>query len=388
MAESQAALHGRTVLFVGNVDWFFLSHRRPLAVAAARAGCHVTVATADTGVGASLEADGVAFESLPMARATGGLRGELQTVAKLRRLIRRLQPDLIHAVGHKAILHAVVGRAGVSRAPLVQAVSGMGSALLHEGWRPARAAIGAVYGTTRRDSSAWTIFQNTSDRDTFVDRGWVAEARSVIIEGSGVDCDVFRAPDIALTETIVLLPARVLADKGICEYIAAARALSSRYPGVRFVLAGGEDPANPSAIPRSEIEQWVSEGIVEWWGHCADMISVYQRASIVALPSYREGLSKALIEAAACGRAIVTTDVPGCREVVDYGKCGVLVSAGDAESLTAAIATLLDDPAERDRLGRAARARAESVYDVRRVVDQTLALYIRALDAGGIGRSR
>ncbi|MHB1169201.1 MAG: glycosyltransferase family 4 protein [Longimicrobiales bacterium] len=375
----RAALRGRTVLYVGNVDWFFISHRRPLAVAAARAGCRVIVATADTGVGTSLKADGVAFEALPMARVTGGLRGELRTVSKLRRLIGRTQPDLIHAVGHKAILHAVVGRAGVSHAPLVQAVSGMGSALLHEGWHPARAAIGAVYGATRRDPRAWTIFQNTSDHDTFLARRWAAAERSAIIAGSGVDCDAFRPPETPPGETIVLLPARMLADKGIREYVAAARMLSTRYPGARFVLAGSEDPANPSAIARDEIEEWVSEGIVEWWGHRPDMRSVYPRAAVVALPSYREGLSKALIEAAACGRAIVTTDVPGCREVVDGGRSGVLVPARDAEALAAAIASLLDDPTHRERLGHAARTRAEQQYDIRRVVDETLELYERAL---------
>lgn len=303
----------------------------------------------------------------------------MRTLRSVRTLLASVKPDLIHAVGHKAVLHSVFGRTGITRAPLIQAVSGLGSAMLARRGNPWRLVIGTSYKFARSDPTTWTLFQNEADRAAFLTNGWAAPERSVLIAGSGVDFTEFKPSAHPPDGRLVVLPARMLGDKGVREFVSAARALSTHYPDVRFALVGAADTDNPSAIPQDELEHWVRMGAVEWWGHCRDMKAVYTRAAIVALPSYREGLSKALIEAAACGCAIVTTDVPGCREIVNFGKCGELVPVGDSATLARAIAGLLDDAARRQRLGREARLHAEQNYDVRLVIRDTLALYARAL---------
>lgn len=173
----------------------------------------------------------------------------------------------------------------------------------------------------------------------------------------------------------MVLPARLLWDKGVGEFVDAARTLRSEKVDARFVLAGGLDPANPRAIDRSTVDHWVEDGAVEWWGHCEPMRAVYLQASVICLPSYREGLPKALLEAAATGRPLVTTDVPGCREVVRNGDNGLLVPPHQSGALASALRTLLGDPALRTAMGLRSRARAEAEFDVERVIAETLELY-------------
>jgi glycosyltransferase involved in cell wall biosynthesis len=178
----------------------------------------------------------------------------------------------------------------------------------------------------------------------------------------------------------VLLPARLLWDKGLAEYVAAARTLRSEGRTVEFLLAGDPDPGNPAAVPVSAIHGWVDEGLLQWLGHVDDMPELFRTVDVVALPSYREGLPKGLIEAGACGCALVTTDVPGCREVVADGVDGLRVPVRNANALAEAIARLDDDRALRARLGAAAREKALAKFDERIVIEQTMAVYRELMD--------
>jgi glycosyltransferase involved in cell wall biosynthesis len=222
------------------------------------------------------------------------------------------------------------------------------------------------------------ILQNPDDVALFERAGFVDPAHIRLIPGSGVDCSRFQARGAearAGQPFRVLLATRLLWDKGLAEFIAAARSLRAEGRELHFQLAGDPDPGNPAAVPVSEVLRWQAEGVVEWLGHVDDMPALLASADVVVLPSYREGLPKTLIEAAACGLPLVTTDVPGCRQVVADGIDGLLVPARDAAALAAALARLQDDPALAGRLGAAARAKALAQFDERIVIAATLAVY-------------
>jgi glycosyltransferase involved in cell wall biosynthesis len=212
----------------------------------------------------------------------------------------------------------------------------------------------------------------------FFQRARVVDPATIrLIPGSGVDCRRF-APDGARQRGArfrVLLPARLLWDKGVAEYVEAARRLHAEQRAIDFLLAGDPDPGNPAAVPEAQIRGWVEEGLLQWLGHVDDMPALFASVDAVVLPSYREGLPKGLIEAGASGLPLVTTDVPGCREVVTDGVDGLLVQVRDAATLAAAIARLHDDAALCERLGRAARKKALAEFDERIVLGKTLAVY-------------
>ena len=173
----------------------------------------------------------------------------------------------------------------------------------------------------------------------------------------------------------MILPARVLGDKGVYEFVAAAAQVRARRPDVRFALVGAHDRANPGAVDSRDLDVWVATGAVEWWGHRRDMAEVYAQAYVVCLPSYREGLPRALLEAAACARPLVATDVPGCREICIDGETGLRVPAQNVDALVAALLRMLDEPALAVACAQAARAKVEREFTLTRIADQTLALY-------------
>jgi glycosyltransferase involved in cell wall biosynthesis len=218
------------------------------------------------------------------------------------------------------------------------------------------------------------VVQNEDDRAFVAGLGIVPEKRVVLVPGSGVETGRFAPAPEPEGVPVVLFPSRLLRDKGVEEFVAAARLLRARGVAARFVLVGDRDPENPASVPAQTLHAWTNEGVVEHWGWRDDMPAVYAQASVVCLPSWREGMSRALLEAAACGRAIVTCDVPGCRDVVADGA-GVLVPARDPQALAQALATLLADPAKRQALGVRARARALAEFSLERVVRDTLAIY-------------
>lgn len=381
-------LRGRHIVFVVNVDWFFISHRLPIAVAAVRQGARVTVVSTATGRHHQLEAYGIDHLAFDWRRGERGVVGELDIVRRLGPALRRLRPDLIHTVTLKPVVYgSLCARLFTSKIPVVNAISGLGSVFLgSESTRRLKGPVSALYRAALRHPNAWTIFQNPDDLDLFRQRGWVRADRATLIRGSGVDTAVFY-PGTPAEPPLVVLPARLLRDKGVQEFADAARILSTRlkYP-VRFALVGGSDPQNPTGLSEKEVKNIVSEGFVEVWGFRTDMDTVLRSASIVVLPSYREGLPKALLEAAASGKPLVATDVPGCREIAVAGSNALLVPPRDARSLAEAIQRLLSEYDLRAAFGKRSRQLAVREFSVERIVEATLYLYARALGTPKPGR--
>jgi glycosyltransferase involved in cell wall biosynthesis len=371
------------IVFVVNEDWFFLSHRLVLARAARAAGATVAVVAGDTGKGDAIRGEGLQFTPLPISRKGTRPWEEVRTLAFLLRLYQRLRPDLIHHVTPKPVLYGSLAARALRNTGVVNAISGLGYAFTPDRRaRLLRPIVTRLYRVALAHPRSRTIFQNHDTYRQFVDSGLIRRERAVLIRGSGVDCAVFRPTPEPTGRPIVMLAARMLWDKGIGEFVEAARLVRQTDPGTRFVLVGGPDSGNPLSVPQAQLDAWASEGVVEWWGHRQDMPQVIARAIVVVLPTYHEGLPKALLEAAASGRAIVATNVPGCREIVRDQVNGLLVPARDAAALARAIETLVASPTLRARFGQAGRAIAVAEFSDRLVVRETLALYRELLGGG------
>lgn len=376
--EARAPMIRRTrLLFVVNRDQFFISHRLPLAAAARDAGVDVTVVAGDTGGADAIRAKGLGFVDLPISRSGTNPLTDARTVAFLIRLYRRLRPDLVHHVTVKPVVYGSLAARVVGGIAVVNAISGLAytfsSSRLHA--RILRPLVKALYRLALRDPSSRTIFQNPDDRDDLIRMGIARPEQSVLIRGAGVDCAAFQPTPEPDGVPVVMLLARMLSEKGVREFAEAARNLIAAGTTAKFVLVGDVDPDNPGSIEAGELEAWVREGVVEHWGHQRDVPAVLAKATLVVLPAYREGLPKSLLEAAACARPIVATDVPGCREIVRAGVNGLLVPARDPKSLAVAIQTLLQSGELRERFGRAGRAMVVNEFSEEIVVTKTMALY-------------
>jgi glycosyltransferase involved in cell wall biosynthesis len=388
--ESRPAQGGPQILFVVNACWFFVSHRLPLARAAQRQGFTVHVAASPDETTAQLEAAGIRFHPLPFSRKGRHPLRELRTFLSLLALYRRLRPDLVHHVTIKPILYGGVA-ARIARIPaVVNAVAGLGYTFLAKGQVASifRDLVRFGYRKALSHSNQTVIFQNDDDRREFVSRGLVAPGETALIRGSGVDPDEFSPAETRPGRPLVVLPARLLWDKGVAEFVRAAAILKARGVEARFVLVGEPDPHNPASVWDADLESWSASGVVEAWGRSDDMPSVLRRAHIACLPSYREGLPRALLEAAASGLPIVTTDVPGCRDVVRDGYNGYLVPPREAHALADALEKLIVSPGERELMGRRGRALVLEQFTLDHVVSETLKLYRTRMEKAHPARIR
>lgn len=365
------------LLFLITEDWYFWSHRLDLARAARAAGFDVTVATRVTDHGGRIEAEGFRLIPLSLLRRSRNPFLELQAIAELVRVYRLVRPHLVHHVAMKPILYGSLA-AWIARVPVVlNAFAGLGYAfteperrngVLH---RAMRQALKTTVGLSR----STVLFQNEADRDQLVTEGIVPSVRTRIIAGSGVDTARFSVEPSPSGVPLIVLPSRMLWDKGIGEFAQAARNVKANGVEARFALVGRCDEDNPASIPKTQLDRWVEEGVVEWWGHREDMAAVYGAATVVVLPSYREGLPKVLLEAAACGRALVSTDVPGCRDVVRHRINGILVAPKDSAALASAIEELLLDDRLREAMGSRGRELVVAEWSVPEIARQMLNLY-------------
>lgn len=371
----------RLLLFVVNVDWFFLSHRLPIAVAARNAGLRVMVAAADTGRSSDIRAAGIDFVPLPFSRSGADLLYELRSVALLYKLYKRLRPDLIHHVTIKPVIYGSIAARMLSSIPVVNAISGLGYVFSQrEQARQLRHIALRLYRFALRHPHSKVIFQNPDDIQVFRRHRIVREDQIVLIRGSGVDCAVFQPAPKPDGEPIVVLASRMLWDKGVGEFVEAARMLRREGVKARFVLVGDSDEGNPTAVPRDQLQRWHNEGVVEWWGYRSDMNRVFSAAHIAVLPTfYPEGLPKVLLEAAASGLPMVATNIPGCREIVRHGINGILVEPKNTAQLAEAIKRLIFDKELREQYGRRAREIAVAEFSLDLVVRQHLDLYSELL---------
>lgn len=377
---------GPYLLFVVNVDWFFLSHRLEIARLAREMGFRVGVACSITDRMPQLLSEGFEVHPLYFERASTGIGATWSLLRQIYNIFRRERPDIVHLVTIKPVLLGGIA-ARVAKIPaMVSAVSGLGFVFLAQGFRARlrRFFISLLYRGAMSHSNARIIFQNEDDRSTVTQLARISPDKSTIIRGSGVNLDDYHATPLPSDRPIVMLAARLLIDKGVREFAEAARILLQQnnqlFPQTRFVLVGDIDPGNAASLEAHEIEAWRAEGHVEIWGHRKDMAATLAQSTIVVLPSYREGLPKVLIEAAACGRPVVTTDVPGCRDAIEPGVTGVLVPSRNAPALASAIAELLADRQSCIEMGRKGRALAEAHFDVRQVAARHIAIYNELLE--------
>jgi glycosyltransferase involved in cell wall biosynthesis len=365
------------LLFVENTVKFFITHRLALATACREAGFEVHVATPEGAEVADVLAAGFDFRPIRMSRQGSNPLREVHGVRTLVQLYRTLRPHLVHHLRMKPVLYGGIA-ARLTRIPaVVNTVTGLGFMFLTEGTGAAarRSFVKLALRQAFRHKNQRTIFQNSDDRREFVDAGVISEGKTVLIRGAGVDVEVFKPGAEPDGPPLVVLPSRMLWHKGVGEFVLAAQRLGASGVRARFALVGDTDPGNPVAIPSAQLEAWRASGVVEWWGWREDMPSVLGHAHVVCLPSYREGVPKALMEAAACGRAIVATEVPGCRDVVRNGQNGLLVPARDSKSLESALRALIESPSLRARFGARGREIAVREFSQAVIIRETLNVY-------------
>jgi glycosyltransferase involved in cell wall biosynthesis len=372
------------LIFLVTEDWYFWSHRLPVARAARDAGFDIIVAARVQEHGERIRAEGFGLCRLPWRRRGDGIFGAGRALAAITALYRRERPDIVHHVALKPVLFGGVAARlafarGRGRPAQIAAVTGLGSGLAPTSVtaRLLRPVLGRA--VRRAASGARVIVQNPEDGAALARLG-IAPAHIVLIRGSGVDPDHFAPlPDLsALPESpvAVALVGRMLRSKGVLDAVAAVRLLRARGVAIELVLAGPTDPDNRDSLSESALSALAAEPGVEWLGRVEDVRAVWRRAAIAVSPStYGEGVPKALIEAAACARPIVAADMPGCREIVRAGETGLLVAPHDIAGLAEALAALALDPARRHAMGRAGRALVEREFGEAGVARRTVALY-------------
>ena len=372
------------LLFIVNAHEFTAAHRFPLLRGAEAAGFSVE-AVAPVGSPASTRLEREGFTTHPVQLSRQGLRAweEVGAITELTSLYHRLQPDLVHHATIKPILYGSVA-ARLAKVPaVVNAVTGLGYVYTSQSSRARvlRVVVNFLYRRAFRHPNQRAIFQNTDNRDTLLQAGVLDPDEAILVPGSGVDVDRFHpVPEPDGSQPIVILPARMLWDKGVGEFVEAVRRLKREGREARFALVGDVDMGNPEAIPQDQLKQWVEEGVIEWWGPQTEMEKIYQQAHIVVLPSYAEGMPKVIMEAAACGRPAITTDAPGCRETVDDGVSGFLVPPRDSAHLADRLRELLKSADLRKRMGRAGREKAVGEFADTEVIKKTLEIYKTLLD--------
>jgi glycosyltransferase involved in cell wall biosynthesis len=374
------------LLYVDNAIRTFVSHRLWLAREALRQGfaVHVAVPDGDSApdLVSALEGEGIVIHGYHLRRRGLNPFSEVRSVASLLNLYAAVRPDLVHNVRIKPVIYGgwAARVAGVRR--VVGTITGLGYAfhgesLLH---KVLQRVIGAGLRYTAGRSGQRTIFQNQDDRERILSKHVLDAKTCCVVEGSGVDVHEFSPQPPPAEVPLVVLPSRMLWDKGVEEFVAAAAALRAESVPGRFALVGDSDGGNPLSIPAAQLKEWAGEGAVEWWGWRSDMPAILRRAHIVCLPSYGEGCPKVLLESAAAGRPVVTTDVAGCRSIVEDGVNGFLVRARNVADLVAALRTLLLDESLRVRMGENNRKLALARFSNEIVSQQMFSLYYALLD--------
>jgi glycosyltransferase involved in cell wall biosynthesis len=375
------------LLFLVTEDWYFWSHRLPVARAARAAGFAVVVATRVRAHGERIRAEGFAVRALRWRRCGDGLIGACRAISEIARLYRAEQPDLVHHVALKPVLFGglatrlTFGRSSGVPA-VINAIMGFGSGFSRTNLsaRLRRRLLGLCLRVAADRRRARMVVQNPEDRAALAKTG-IDPDRIALIRGSGVDLDHFLPlPDPDTPILAAALVSRMLREKGVIDAVAAIRMLRDRGLPIELLLAGPTDPDNPGSLTSEMLTSLSKTPGITWLGPVADVRAVWRRAAIALLPStYGEGVPKALLEAAACARPIVATDVPGCREVVHSGQTGILVPPRDIDQLAKAIAELAGDPALRARMGRAGRSMIQKDFGEQRVARETLDIYQTAL---------
>ncbi len=368
----------RNKLFiVVNVDWFFLSHRKDVALSAKEAGWDVTIVTADTGKLKDIEALGLKVINLPMSRSGMNIVQELKTLNWLRKLYKREKPDVVHHVGMKTILWGTLAAKFSCVHGVVNAISGLGGFFAEDNKGLLARVMPMVLRFSHNRSNLLCIFQNDDDWGLYVKHGIIKHEQGRFIKGSGVDLNQFcYTPEPEEGKIKVMLTARMIVEKGVFLLTEAAERLRPKYEGkVEFLLVGGLDD-HPGAITKEQLDAVCDGSYIKWLGYRTDVRDLLKQCHIMAFPSYyMEGLPKSLIEADAIGRPIITSNSVGCKETLVDGYNGFLIQPKDVDALTEKLDLLLSDKELRVKMGKNARTYAEEYFSIEVVKDRHLAIY-------------
>lgn len=370
------------IVFLVTEDWALLSHRLPLAEACRDAGWQVVVAARSSNRRGELEAAGFQVEDIPFDRGGMNPLRDAKTLLAIWRMLRCHRPDVLHCVALKPLLygHLAAFLAGVRGT--IGAVAGFG--YLFTGNRPhlwlLRKLIMTALSLLIKGRGGHLIVQNEDDRKSVLAQGLVTADHLILIPGSGVDLQALPAmAEPPAPPVVFACVSRMLKDKGIIELAEAARLVKAAGVSAVVRLVGGTDAENPTCLSEAQLRAWQAEGLVEWLGHRTDIAAIWREAHVAVLPSYREGMPKALLEAEACARPVITTDVEGCREAIEDGVQGILVPVRQSEPLAQAMIRLAQDGDLRRTMGLAARQRAEARFDKAMVVRDHMVLYRKLL---------
>lgn len=374
------------VILFANTDWYLYNFRLSLAKALRAEGAEVVLISPHGSFGERLKDEGFRWITVPMRRSSLNPLREFGFLIHLARLYRSEKPDVVHNFTIKCVVYGAFAARLAGIQSRINAVAGMGYVFSSDARRAwlLRPLVRALLRLALGGRQSRLVLQNPEDHATFVASGLVDSDRVRLIAGSGVDVEHFHPmEDVAPRDGIfrVLLAARLLWDKGVREYVEAARHLKAQGLPIEFLLAGNPDEGNPASVPATVIQAWREEGVVKLLGHVDHMPACFRRVDLAVLPSYREGLPKSLIEAAACGLPVIASDVPGCREAVVQGSTGLLVPSRDTRALAEAIRFMRDNPEICARMGKAGRDRVLREFDENIILEKTLDVY-RELAAG------
>lgn len=370
----------KKIFYVVNVDWFFISHRLPLGIAMLDEGYEVYLLSRDTGRFDELNRLGIKTIDINFDRSGKNVISEIKVIRQLRKIYKKYNPRIIHHVTIKPVLYGSIAAKGLKKTTVINAISGLGYNFIGDRKGLTQKVLSALMNYAYSGNVNF-IFQNPDDLEVYKNRGFLKDKYFTIIKGAGVDALQYPfTPPEEKDVVNILFVARFLKDKGINEYIGAAILLEPTWKHrVVFRLLGDIDENNPSSLTREEVDTVLKDRYIVWDGFSKDVRPNIIASDIVCLPSYREGLPKALIEAMAIGRPIVTTDVPGCRECVDNGINGLLVPAMDSVKLADAIEKILMDKSLRIQMGKASREKMLRELSLDKVLSKTIAFYHNCL---------
>ncbi len=370
---------GKKLIFLVTEDWYFCSHRLPLAIAAKASGYDVIVATRVAEHGAVIEKAGLRLIQLhQLKRSSLNPFKELLALFEIIAIYNHEMPDLVHHVAIKPTIYGSLAARLTGVTGVVNALGGLGFVFTSKKFmaRLLRPLLSKLFSYLLNNPCGRLILQNGYDMDLLASQGLVDATYIRLIRGAGVNLEEFSVQPLSDGIPLVILASRMLWDKGVGEFVALAETLKTQGVCARFAIVGDTDTESPTAISYKQLSLWQEEGYVEWWGHQCDMPSVFAQAYLVCLPTYYgEGVPKVLLEAMACGRAIITTDIPGCRELVVNGSNGLLIPPHNIKEFAASVVTLLQDRPMCKSMGKAGRKIVESEYAIEHIVEATLDVY-------------
>jgi glycosyltransferase involved in cell wall biosynthesis len=370
----------KKILFVVNVDWFFISHRLPLALEALAKGYEVHLACGVSDKKEYLENLGLKVHPLNLSRSGTGIKGELKAFIELFNVLKKVAPDIAHFVTIKPVLYGGIVSRFLNIHNKVFSISGLGFIFIKQGLKATlvRTVVKTMYKFALGGKNSHVIVQNPDDKAVLDS---IVKVPITLIRGSGVDLSQYEYIEENSENIKVTMACRLLKDKGVFEYIEAAKIIKNlelkieNCSNVEFELYGDIDIHNPASLTSEDIQKIEKDGFVNVYGFTNDIVKIFSESNIVVLPSYREGLPKVLIEAAACGRAVVTTDVPGCRDAIEPDSTGLLCKVKDSKSLASVIEKLIKDKSLRISMGKAGRKLAEQEFDINKVVEKHFDIY-------------